>query len=66
MEEEKDSPQATMPDIERDPVVSSHWPKGLPSYTREKKLIKNVSNRVEKYSRVGRAIQISRVTYDRD
>ena len=48
-----------MPDIERDPVVSSHWPLKLQSYTREKNTIakiKNVSNRVEKYSRVGRAI----------
>ena len=48
----RDSPQQTMPDIERDPQVSSHWPLQLGFYSREKKLIRDVSGNMEKFKQV--------------
>ena len=38
-----------MPDMEKDPVISSNWPLQLSKYTREKKLIRDVSGKTERY-----------------
>jgi hypothetical protein len=46
---ERSTPQVTVPDMDQESLLSSNWPLHIGSYNREKKLIRDVSYKSEKF-----------------
>ena len=62
-ESDESSPMVTMPDMEKDPVVSQIWPQNIGFYNRQKKLIRDVSGQSDKQTQnLNPLYQIKKVT----